>query len=320
LLSGFPVFCFGFTMTVYDIIILVVMGIFSLWGLWRGIIREAFEAAGLIIGLLAARQFAPGLGAHIPPRAVPQLVRTIAVSIIILLAVYLVVKFVGMLVRKIVRHGPVKSMDRLGGFIIGAVKGALLILALAVIAAFMPFGGKLDSVAGDSPLFGTTMKVAGSLAHRYKKALGTGVRKQTARAVAAVMKKTGDDRKLKRAAEGVATAVKPVTAGMSGSAGEITGISIQLDRLSPEADRLVKEILKDKNYLGLSAGLMYDKLKASGTVVDIDLSELDSDARRAALLLLENPALTDVDLDKLSSETGVDLHRLAEQFKSQARK
>ena len=145
-------------MTVYDIIILVVMGIFSLWGLWRGIIREAFEAAGLIIGLLAARQFAPGLGAHIPPRAVPQLVRTIAVSIIILLAVYLVVKFVGMLVRKIVRHGPVKSMDRLGGFIIGAVKGALLILALAVIAAFMPFGGKLDSVAGDSPLFGTTTR------------------------------------------------------------------------------------------------------------------------------------------------------------------
>ncbi len=215
-------------MTIYDIIILAVIAIFSIWGLWRGIIREAFDAAGLVIGVLAARQFAPAIGAQLPPQAVPQVVRTIIVSILILLVVWLIVRFVGAIVRKIIRHGPVKSVDRLGGFLVGALKGILLVLALAILVAVTPLGNVLDAAAGDSPIYGTTMKVAHSLANRYREALGTAIRKRTMQAVASV-KKTGDPQRLSKAADQTASNLKDRIKGL-------TTLKISLDTLSPKAD------------------------------------------------------------------------------------
>ncbi len=296
-------------MTIYDIIILAVIGIFSVWGLWRGIIREAFDAAGLVIGVLAARQFAPAIGADLPPQAVPQVVRTIIVSVLILLVIWLIIRFVGAIVRKIIRHGPVKSVDRLGGFLVGALKGIILVLALAILVAATPLGNVLDAASGDSPIYGTTMKIAHSLANRYREALGTAIKKSATQAVASVIK-TSDPQRLSKAADQTASNLKDRIKGL-------TTLKISLDTLSPKADRLVRELLRDDDYLGLTAGVIYDGLKSSGTTVDIDLNELSPEARAAAIYFIEHPSLENIDLDKISNETGLDLEKMMKHINPQ---
>ena len=300
-------------MTIYDIVILAIIGIFAIWGVWRGIIREVFDLTGLIIGVLAARHFAPGLGASFPPKAVPQVVKTIILSIVILLVIWLVVRIIGAIVRKIIRHGPVKSMDRLGGFLVGLFKGTVLVLAIAILIVITPFGNSLGAAGENSPVLNVTIKIARSMANRYRKALGLEIQKQTKKALASI-KKQIEDSDLQIGGDVTEVLSKMRDTGDSKGNFEMTSLKISLDTLSPNADRIIKEILRDKNYMGLSAGMLYDKLKSSGTTIDIDLSELSPEARRAAMVVMQNPTLEGIDIDKATEESGVNLKKLLQQI------
>jgi membrane protein required for colicin V production len=298
-------------MTVYDIVILAVIGFFAIWGLWRGIIREVFDVTGLVVGILAARHFAPMLGAKIPPKAVALPTKTIILSVIILILVWLIIRIIGALIRKVVCHGPVKPLDRLGGFLVGIIKGALLILALAILVAITPLGDILSAPNKNSPVLSVTMRIARPLAERYRKALGSSLTKNINDALANMLENIKSEN-LPDSAK--SDAKQAFVSGMSGV--ELTSLKISLDTLSPEADRVIQEILRDKKFMGLSAGLLYKKLKESGTVIDIDLKQLSPEARQAALLVMQNPTLTGVNIDSVCSKTGVDLKKLAQQLNS----
>lgn len=295
-------------MSLYDIVILFVIGIFALWGLWRGIIREAFDVAGLVIGVLAARQFAPPIGAVLPPQAVPQIVRTIIVSIVILLIIWLAVKIVGMIVRKIIRHGPVKSMDRMGGFLIGALKGILLILALAILMAATPLSNVLDALADESPVYGITMKIAKPLAKRYREAFEASIREKVKAAIPAVIS-TADPDNIKKVAEMLSAIPRQKSGKLSDGEADISSISISLDTISPETERAMKDVLRDLAPPGIDMERSFDLMKKSGVVIDIQLDDLDPETRSLVKMLANNPALSDVDLEKLAGDP--DLNRAA---------
>jgi len=299
-------------MTVYDIVILAVIGFFAVWGLWRGIIREAFDVAGLVVGILAARHFAPMLGAILPPKAVTPLIKAIILSVIILLLVWLLIRIIGAIVRKIIRHGPVKSMDRLGGFLVGILKGVVLILAVAILVAITPLGDIINLPNKSSPVLRTTMKIARPLAERYRKILGSSLKKQTSQALVAILEEMVDE----IPTDQTKSAGSQASTSSLGSGIEITSLKISLDTLSPDADRIIREILRGKDFMGLSAGMLYDRLKASGTTIDIDLQQLSPEARQAALLVMQNPTLAGIDIDKVSSETGIDLKKLVQNLDS----
>lgn len=279
-------------MSIQDIIILVVVGIFALWGWWRGIIREAFDAAGLIIGVLAARQFAPVLGAAIPIKVVPQLVRTIIVSIIILLAVWIAILFVGYLVRKIVRHGPVKSLDRIGGFLVGMLKGGVIVLALAILIAITPLGTLLDITSGKSPIYDTVMKAAKPLANRYRDVLRKSVKGRVDSALPAVIGSV-DPGKVKEAVKKLKEMSLKVPSVQTGLADEISSLRISLDTISPQTEKVIREILKDQEMLGVDMSKLFDKLKESGTTLDIPLEDLSPEARDLVKQIIEDPGSVD---------------------------
>ena len=279
-------------MSVQDTVILVVIGIFALWGWWRGIIREAFDAAGLIIGVLAARQFAPALGAAIPIKIVPQLVRTIAVSVIILLVVWIAILFVGYLVRKIIRHGPVKSLDRVGGFMVGMLKGGVIVLALAILVAITPLGTLLDITSEKSPIYNTAMKMAKPLANRYRDALKKSVKGRVNKAVPAVIRSI-DPEKMKKAAKKFKEMTLKVPSVQTGAAEKISSLKISLDTISPQTEKVIKEILKDQEMLGVDMSKLFDKLKESGTTLDIPLEDLSPKARDLVKQIIEDPGSVD---------------------------
>ncbi|NQT33793.1 CvpA family protein [bacterium] len=279
-------------MSVQDITIIVVIGIFALWGWWRGIIREAFDAAGLIIGVLAARQFAPVIGAAIQIKFVPQLMRTIVLSIIILLVVWIAILFVGYLVRKIIRHGPVKSLDKIGGFLVGMLKGGVIILALAILIAITPLGTLLDITSGKSPIYNTVMKVAKPLANRYRDVLGKSVKMKVAKAIPAVISSIDPD-KVKDAVKKLKEMSLKIPSLETGAINEISSLKISLDTISPATERVIREILKDQEMLGVDMSKLFDKLKESGTTLDIPLEDLSPEAQDLVKQIIEDPGSVD---------------------------
>ncbi|MDP8238004.1 MAG: CvpA family protein [Candidatus Hatepunaea meridiana] len=295
-------------MTVHDIVIIVIIVLFAAWGWKRGIIRESFDAAGIIIGVLAARQFAPVLGAKFPPQAMPQLVRTIIASIIILILVWLGVKLLGGIVRGILRHGPLKSLDRLGGVLIGCLKGSLLVLALAILLAATPLCDFLDAFAGKrSPVYNTTMGLAKPLANRYRKALGYSIKKHKKLIVKDLPKTIPTKETIEELAVVNESSIPP----------DMSRLQVSLDTLSPETEQKIRQLLKDQKVMGFSLEKVFDKLKASGTTLDISLDDLSPEARKMAKSLIEDQSLTKDDIVKLADEAGIDPESIAKELAAQ---
>ncbi|MCF7809900.1 CvpA family protein [bacterium] len=299
-------------MSIYDIVILAIIAIFAVWGFWRGIIRESFDAAGIIIGVLAARQFAPGIGAGIPPQAIPQFIRTIVISLLILLIVFFLAQISSAIVRKLIRHGPVKPVDRLGGFLIGTLTGSLLVLAIAILIAIIPVQSVIDKATEDAPVFRTTMKLATPLAERYRKALKKSFEKELKRLTENALKAKPD--KILKATQGESSLNNAANSEPDIDEPEIENLQISLSNLSPESEQIIKEIIKHYDLPGVDGEQMFDMLKKSGMTLDIPINELNSETKGQLKGFLNDAALKDGRMDKLAGELGVDPVLLSKQL------
>jgi membrane protein required for colicin V production len=294
-------------MSVYDIVILAVIGIFAVWGLWSGIIRESFDAAGIIVGVLAARQLAPGLGEKLPPQAVPQFIRTIVVSLLILLLVFFLAQISSAIIRKLIRHGPVKPVDRLGGFLIGALTGSLLVLAVTILIAIIPVQSIIDKATEEAPVFRATMNIAEPLAGRYRKALKKSFDEELKRFTQNALKAKPDN--ILKGTQG-----KTNSTPNSNTEPEIANLQISLKDLSPESEQIIKEIIKHYDFPGVDGEQMFDMLKKSGMTLDIPINELNSETKGQLKGFLDDAALKDGRMEKLAGELGVDPELLSRQL------
>ncbi|MFC2150715.1 CvpA family protein [Calditrichota bacterium] len=291
-------------MTIYDIIILAIVGLFALWGLWKGLITAAFNAAGLIVGILASWQLAPVVGKQLPPEKVPEFIRIVAASILILLVVYVAAKILAYIVKKIIRHGPIKSADRLGGFLVGAAKGALLVMATVILVLATPLSATIQKEAKHSPVLDVAVKISNPLVKRYKKALGKSISRQVAKTVSNTTSKMSG---IKVDEDDIAKIVESMP--------DLKNLTVSLDTISPETEALIKSLLKDQDFSGLDMEAQFDMLKASGSTVDISLEDFPPETRAFINQALQNPQaagidLKNVDLDQLKAGSGGDIGKL----------
>ena len=128
-------------MNLFDIIILAVLIIFALKGLARGFVNEASSLAGLIIGGWLAYRYYPPLSVPIQSTLhVPAHVSAFLAFMLLLVLTGVLAHILGNIITTAVRVVMLGSINRLGGLIIGAAEGALLLSMLFCIAtaAFMP--------------------------------------------------------------------------------------------------------------------------------------------------------------------------------------
>lgn len=128
-------------MNLFDIIILAVLIIFALKGLTRGFVNEASSLAGLILGGWLAYRFYPALS--VPIRTVlhvPAHVSAFLAFMLLLILTGVIAHILGNIITTAVRVVMLGSINRLGGLLIGATEGALLLSMLFCIATagFMP--------------------------------------------------------------------------------------------------------------------------------------------------------------------------------------
>jgi len=114
-----------------DIVVGLFMVLFLVAGLRRGFIREVTGFVGLVLAFVLGIAGSPIWSKaivnllHFPPS-----VATVVSFILIFILVFLLCKAAGNLLFKIVRQTPLHLLDRLGGSVIGLLKGGLLISLL----------------------------------------------------------------------------------------------------------------------------------------------------------------------------------------------
>lgn len=155
-------------MTVLDIVIIVVIGGLTLWGVLRGFIRALAGLVGLIAGIILIAQYASQLGEIIPPAKWSLMVRTLIAGCLILIGTVTAVRIIAWIARKTLVHGPLKMMDRILGGLVGFLKGVILIFVLLVIVSISPFERKVWEIADHSPVFKQCLAVSNPFIERYR--------------------------------------------------------------------------------------------------------------------------------------------------------
>lgn len=140
-------------MNLFDITILAVLTIFALKGLTRGLVNETSSLAGLILGGWLAYRYYPALS--VPIRNilhVPAHLSAFLAFMLLLIFTGVIAHILGNIITTAVRVVMLNSLNRLGGLLIGAAEGALLLSMLFCIgtASFMPAQLKVKIRASES--------------------------------------------------------------------------------------------------------------------------------------------------------------------------
>ena len=140
-------------MNLFDIIILVVLILFALKGVVRGLVNETFSLTGLILGGWVAYRFYPVLSVPIRTTLhLPAHVSAFLAFMLLLLVTGIVAHIVGNILTAALKLVMLGSINRLGGILIGAAEGALLLCMLfsTATAGFMPDALKRKVRASES--------------------------------------------------------------------------------------------------------------------------------------------------------------------------
>lgn len=114
-------------MHLFDLVALFLIFGFSLWGTIKGFIIEISEIGGLIISFVLAMYLPLGLNIGGMKYVVSFLAYFFAISIFF------------SILSKLVHKTPLVFIDRLLGAAIGAIKGLIIIIIIALILSFVPF-------------------------------------------------------------------------------------------------------------------------------------------------------------------------------------
>lgn len=128
-------------MNLIDIIILLTLCFFAIKGLVRGLVNEASSMTGLLAGGWLAYRFYPLLAAPITRTLhLPTHLSSFLAFIIILLLTGICAHIFGNIITTALRLVMLGSLNRLGGLLIGAAEGILLLCLIFSIASsgFMP--------------------------------------------------------------------------------------------------------------------------------------------------------------------------------------
>ncbi|MDB5749613.1 MAG: putative rane protein distantly related to colicin production protein [Ramlibacter sp.] len=115
-----------------DWIVLAVLAASMLLGLWRGLVYEVLSVLSWIAAFLLAQWFAPA-AAQMMPVGWAQALRYAAGFLLVFIAAVFAGGLLAWLTKKMVEAVGLRPVDRALGGLFGLVRGALVVLVLAVV-------------------------------------------------------------------------------------------------------------------------------------------------------------------------------------------
>jgi len=125
-------------MTWLDYAVLGVMVVSIAWGVWRGLVREVISLTGWVIAFLVANLAAGPLGETLPESLGQPELRVLIAFVAIFVLILAVATLAGLLLARILKAVGLGGLDRTLGGVFGLARGALIVLAFALLAGLTP--------------------------------------------------------------------------------------------------------------------------------------------------------------------------------------
>ena len=116
-----------------DAAILVVTGISSLFGLWRGLIKEVFSLVSWIAALVIARVYSDALASWLVNLIESDSVRYVTAFAILFVMVMMLGTLITNTISKLLTITGLKLVDRLFGGAFGVARGGIIVLVIIFI-------------------------------------------------------------------------------------------------------------------------------------------------------------------------------------------
>lgn len=125
-------------MAALDWVFVAILAASLLLGAWRGLVYEVLSVIGWFAAFLLAQVFAPDVAQWLTLGNAGQQVRYLAAFVLVFIVVMFASGLVAWGVKKLVEAVGLRPVDRVLGAMFGALRGVLLLLAIAVVANMSP--------------------------------------------------------------------------------------------------------------------------------------------------------------------------------------
>lgn len=109
-----------------------------LLGAWRGLVYEVLSVLSWIAAFILAQVFAPEVAAWLPMGQSPQALKHAAAFLLVFAVVVFAGGLLAWLVKKLVEAVGLRPVDRALGAGFGLLRGALLLMAIAIVVNMTP--------------------------------------------------------------------------------------------------------------------------------------------------------------------------------------
>ena len=126
-------------MTIFDWVLVAVFVAGALLGLKWGLVQAALNFIAVYVAMLIGAQFADGLLERVTDDIENESITTAIGYVIIFLAVFIIAQIVGKAVRTMLKIVFLGWVDRLGGVVVGALLGAILVTGVVTAMARLAY-------------------------------------------------------------------------------------------------------------------------------------------------------------------------------------
>lgn len=160
-------------MTFVDWALLGILGLSFVIGAWRGLVFEVLSVFVWIAAFVLAQWYAPDVAVKLPMAGTAQSLRYAAGFVLVFVGTAFVAGLLVQLIKKMISAVGLRPVDRTLGAIFGLLRGAILLLALAVVANMTALRNQTDWQAsqGATMLTGFLVKLKPLLPQEFGKYL-----------------------------------------------------------------------------------------------------------------------------------------------------
>ena len=121
-------------MTAFDLIVIGIVGLSTVFAFWRGLIRVVMSLVALVAAVLAAIQFSPSVANMLPVLSDNATTRYLAAFALIFIVVALIGALLGWVLSRAIRAIGLGFVDRLLGAVFGVARGVLIVVIAVLLA------------------------------------------------------------------------------------------------------------------------------------------------------------------------------------------
>ncbi|WP_300656068.1 CvpA family protein [Hydrogenophaga sp.] len=121
-----------------DGLLLTVLLLSVLLGVWRGLVYEVLSVAGWVAAFVCAQAYADEVAAVLPLEGLSPPLQLAAGFLLVFIAVAFAGGLLAWLVKKLVASVGLRPVDRILGGAFGLARGAVMLLAFAVVVSMSP--------------------------------------------------------------------------------------------------------------------------------------------------------------------------------------